>query len=244
MTFFMFLFLISFLAGCVAALSVIYPLRFLGVKTRTRALQLLAASLIVMVIAALGQGETPSPTQAEVAEVKLPDVAPAPATPVKLVASEPAQPSAQKRLIEIVESSRSQFSQAKNDLAKGATRPARAKAICAIIRPGQTVRDWIGKVYKLSSNGDGHGVLYVEIADDIKVVTVNNALANAAYPSLIEGSSPLMQTASTLSEGQKIRFSGRFFKGDADCLAELSLTQKGSMQSPDFIFRFTAINPL
>lgn len=244
MTFFMLLALISFLVGCAAVLSVICPLRFLGIKTRTRALQLLAASFVGIVIAAFGHGETESPVRTEVAEVKEPDVAPALTTPVKLAVAEPAQPSAQKRLIEIVESSRDQFSQAKNDLAKGATRPARAKAICAVIRPGQTVRDWVGKVHTLSSNGDGHGVLYVEIADDIRVGTVDNALGDIAYPSLIEGSSSLMQTASSLTKGQKIRFSGRFFQGDADCLAEASLTQRGSMQSPDFIFRFTAISPL
>lgn len=174
--------------ACLALISVVYPLRFLKIKTRGRALQLFAGSIIVMVFAAVNVTDK-APT--DTAEIKLPDVAPVAAsvtaelpTPIKTATLTPSLPTEQKRFIEIIEHARNQFDEAKNDLAKGATRPARAKAICSAFRSKQ-VRDWIGRVYRLSSNSDGKGVLTIEVGEQIRLGTTNNALSDVAYPSLI-----------------------------------------------------------
>lgn len=42
-----------------------------------------------------------------------------------------------------------------------------------------------------------------------------------------------------MKPGQKVIFSGRFFQGsDSDCLSESSLTLRGKLRQPEFIFRF------
>lgn len=242
------LILISLAVGFVALISVVYPLRFLKITTRARALLLLVASVVVFGLG--GAAVAPdSDTKARpgATTIEAPKPAVAEAAPASVAAAKVAPtivlPDSERRLIEIVQDARRRFDEAKNDLARGATRPARAKAICAALRPG-SVKDWIGTVHKLSSNNDGKGVLTVEIAPDIRVTTVNNAMSDAIYPSLIDGSSPLLAKAAALSIGQRIKFSGRFFENDADCLAESSVTQRGSMRSPDFVFRFSSIDPI
>src|SRR5689334_10387667 len=48
-------------------------------------------------------------------------------------------------LIAAVGAARQQYASAANDMAKGAARPARAKAVCASLR-SSTVNDWVGLV--------------------------------------------------------------------------------------------------
>jgi hypothetical protein len=45
-----------------------------------------------------------------------------------------------------------------------------------------------------------------------------------------------------MKRGQKVIFSGRFFQGtDGDCLGESSLTLRGKVKEPEFIFRFSEV---
>lgn len=249
--------LFSLVAAVVGLASIIYPLRFLMIRTRGRALLVLFISSVAFVISALNAPPSPTPqietnsisSAAAATGEEPPAVKPAAApsnqapVPAQAAAVEPAISAAQKQFSAIVEDARTKFNDAPNDLARGATRPARAKAICRVVRPG-AVKDWIGTVYKLSSNSDGHGVLVVEIAPDVRVGTLNNAFSDADYNTMINGSSPLAATAGALSKGQRIKFSGRFFSSETDCLLERSITQRGAMTSPDFVFRFGSLVPI
>jgi hypothetical protein len=53
---------------------------------------------------------------------------------------------------------------------------------------------------------------------------------------------------SALKKGQAVRFSGKFFRSKdedgAECLEESSLTLEGKLSKPEFIFRFTDVNPI
>lgn len=42
--------------------------------------------------------------------------------------------------------------------------------------------------------------------------------------------------------GDKVRISGNFFQADADGVFENSMTIRGAMTAPEFLFRFTAIS--
>ena len=44
-----------------------------------------------------------------------------------------------------------------------------------------------------------------------------------------------------VERGQKVTFDGQFFRGSTDCIQEGSLTLKGSLTQPEFIFRFSNI---
>jgi hypothetical protein len=150
-------------------------------------------------------------------------------------------PPIEKSFIDIIDSAKEQYSQGTTDIQKGATRPSRAKQICAAF-DGQAA-DWVGTITQLTTNGDGYGVLKIEIANGIDVSTSNNSFSDIGDHTLIAPDSLIYQTLLGLKPQTKVRFSGNFFKNsNSDCVREHSLTMNGSMTDPDFLFRFTAVD--
>jgi peptidoglycan hydrolase-like protein with peptidoglycan-binding domain/uncharacterized protein YecT (DUF1311 family) len=150
--------------------------------------------------------------------------------------------SKQQRLIDAVEKARQQFQAGTNDLAKGSARPMRAREVCSRLS-GYRADDWRGTVSLLDTNGDGKGVLMIDIGNDVKVGTWNNALSDIGDHTLIEPTSTMFMTAMNLQVGQKVRFTGTFVASDVDCIKESSLTLSGSIRSPEYIIRFQSIKP-
>ncbi|PTE15968.1 hypothetical protein [Pseudogemmobacter blasticus] len=153
-------------------------------------------------------------------------------------------PPQQAAFRDAIVTAREAFESAANDLAKGGTRPKRGKAICEAV-PSRAVKDWIGTVYELTTNGDGWGVFSVEMEGDIWLSTWNNAFSDAGSNTLIDPSSELFAALAELQEGQQVVFSGSFFKDptDGDCFDEKSLSLSGSMDQPEFVFDFSAVRP-
>lgn len=150
-------------------------------------------------------------------------------------------PGEQFRFVAAVESARTNYRQnSGNDMLRGATRPERARALCA---NGQlrTARDWIGSITTLSTNGEGRGVLAIEIASGVTLKTWNNALSDIGSETLLDPLSVVFRTAAAMRVGDRVRFSGQFLPDRTDCVRESSLTMDGSMRSPEFIFRFEGL---
>lgn len=116
----------------------------------------------------------------------------------------------------------------------------RDKAICKLLK-SKTVSGWTGEVETLDTNGDGLGVLAIKIADDIKVSTWNNAFSDLQDKTLIETDSPIFATMASLSEGDRVTFSGTFISDPESCIGEQSLTDNGSTQTPTFTMRFSKL---
>lgn len=155
----------------------------------------------------------------------------------------PALPSQQRTFVAAVETGRNAYVVGGNDMAKGAARPMRARAICSSLGSGLSVDDWIGTVNALSSNGDGKGVLEIAIGRNIFVKTWNNALSDIADTTLLEPDSSIYRQAVSLAVGQRVSFSGTFRDSATDCVKEASLTLDGSLTEPEFIFRFSRVVP-
>jgi hypothetical protein len=85
----------------------------------------------------------------------------------------------------------------------------------------------------------------VQIAPNVSVGTVNNRFSDDLhdFKTLIHPESPLHAAAVTLHKGQLVKFSGEFGPDSDDCFKENSLTVEGAMTVPEFLFRFTWINP-
>ena len=150
-------------------------------------------------------------------------------------------PAAEARLIQIVSSAQTESRNAENDMQRGGIKAKRDKALCEGIT-SLAADNWIGKIETLDSNSDGKGVLSIEIAPDITVKTWNNALSDISSKTLIEPETPLFQAASSMKKGQLVTFSGTFFAGhEGDCLEEGSLSLRGKIQEPEYIFRFASI---
>ena len=123
---------------------------------------------------------------------------------------------------------------------KGAARPIRARALCNIL-PSRRANGWTGTVTKLSTNGEGRGVLYIQIGPHTFAKTWNNALSDIGDRTLIDPQSSLFKAASQLHEGQKVRFNGTYAASDIDCFKESSMTLEGSITEPEFIIKFESV---
>lgn len=127
---------------------------------------------------------------------------------------------------------------------RGGVKAARDKKLCKAIG-SRKVTDWVGQVTKVGANSDGKGILEVELAKGIIIKTWNNSLSDMGDHTLIEPGSAVFNTASNFSEGQIIKFSGTFLRGiENECVRESSLSLQGTLDEPEFIFRFSSVSPL
>lgn len=86
------------------------------------------------------------------------------------------------------------------------------------------------------SNAENEGII---------IKTWNNSLSDMGDHTLIEPGSAVFNTASNFSEGQIIKFSGTFLRGiENECVRESSLSLQGTLDEPEFIFRFSSVSPL
>jgi hypothetical protein len=146
-------------------------------------------------------------------------------------------PADEAEFIKILTLARAAYESAKTEFTKGSIRPQRAKAICAMLRSTQA-NNWIGKLVRLTTNGDGKGVLIIEIAPNVTIKTFSTQLSDIGSKTLVEPDTKLYSALGELSEGDPVKFSGAFFTKSADCFEEASLTMNGAMTSPEFIMRF------
>jgi hypothetical protein len=152
----------------------------------------------------------------------------------------PVIPSGEKGLVEAVEAARRQYRDGENDMAKGAARPMRAQQICRAVTSA-AITNWTGTIDDLTTNGEGKGVISIQIAQEIYLKTFNNSLSDVMDHTLIDPASSLFQAASGLHKGQSVQFSAVLIPNATDCFEEASLTMDGSITEPEFIMRLTAI---
>ncbi|WP_238912517.1 hypothetical protein [Achromobacter xylosoxidans] len=156
----------------------------------------------------------------------------------------PAQPKDQQEFLQIVAAAQRQARGAENDMQRGGIKASRDQQICAAMK-SRSVTGWIGTVKLVDANSDGKGVFTVEISDDVRIKTWNNAFSDMSDKTMFEPGSAMFNTASNLKKGQRVKVSGSFLKGtQGDCLKEASLSLSGKVQDPDFIFRFLSIEPM
>lgn len=188
--------------------------------------------ICALALVACGKSNAP-PDSATAAEAKL---AGAEAAPPEL-----ARPAAESALLEIVAIAQRDAGAAENDMQVGGVKARRDKQLCQVIR-SLSVSDWHGEIESIDSNSDGKGVLAVRIGPGVLVKTWNNELSDMGSNTLIEPGSTVFETASRMKRKQRVIFSGNFFSGQEEgCLNESSLTLRGKVKEPEFIFRFTEI---
>jgi len=136
-----------------------------------------------------------------------------------------------------------QYDGGQNEMETGAAGPVLAKALCVVLPPSRRVQNWVGTVYKLTTNGDGKGVVSIKIDDDVYVQTWNNALSDIGSDTLIDPGSVLFSQAVKLRVGEKVHFNGQFLPSETDCVREQSMTLRGSIKEPEFSMRFESISP-
>lgn len=155
----------------------------------------------------------------------------------------PPLPADEQAFVQAVMGATESYRAAGTDFQKGATRPARAKAVCKAVSSPK-VSKWVGTVAKLSTNSDGKGVISISIAKNVELKTWNNTLSDIGTGSLIEPGSKLFNVLGTLNVGDGVVFSGSFEKSETDCYRESSMTLDGSMKNPEYIMKFQSVERL
>ena len=135
------------------------------------------------------------------------------------------------------------FIKAKNELQQSAMRDQRKQTLSRSLR-GLSVQSWIGTINKLETNNDGQAILSLRISPNIEIKTWNNSLSDINANTIISKGSELYKNLFNLSTGQKVIFSGDFLPSKSDFIEETSLTIKGSMESPEFLFKFKSVTSI
>lgn len=149
-----------------------------------------------------------------------------------------AQPRNEREVVELIEDARREYDAADHDLQRDAALADRDARICALLGDGR-VEDWTGKIYEIDSNGDGQGIIGINIEPNTQVTTRGNAFS--ADDTLIRPG-PLLDRVTELEEGQVVTFSGRFIPDeDGPCFINPRLTQSQSIDKPLMVFRFNDV---
>lgn len=145
-------------------------------------------------------------------------------------------------VIHAAEAAMEQYRAGRSDVARGASRPSRAQAICSVL-PNRRAIWWLGTVHGMSTNIAGMGVLSIDVAPSIAVETNDNAYYDDLenFSTLIDPHSDLFATVSRLHKGDRVRFSGTFPSSEEDCIRESGLTLEESVTKPAFTIRFDRV---
>jgi peptidoglycan hydrolase-like protein with peptidoglycan-binding domain len=148
----------------------------------------------------------------------------------------------EERFLEMVAEFHLKYDAASNDFQKGVIFRQRSAALRPLLSQGMSVSNWTGKVYKLSSNGDGFGILEVTLSADTWLTTWNNSLSDMNDHTLIKPGSPVYETLGSLAEGDEVVFSGRLLAADdEDVLRTTDLMMDSKLNEPEFLFVFSKV---
>ena len=95
----------------------------------------------------------------------------------------------------------------------GSALSRRNKGLCKIVENGK-VKHWSGKIATLDANGEGKGVVSIEIAEDVHVATWNNAFSDDEDHTLIEAGQ-LFDKFLEHEEDDVVTFSGKLIGNGA-----------------------------
>lgn len=150
-------------------------------------------------------------------------------------------PVLQSAFIEVTESYSRQFSNARNELQESIMRDDRRLSISTTLGGGLSVDNWSGTIVSLGTNTEGKGIVSIRVSPNVVLKTWNNAISDLFHNTLIEKNSSTYDALLNLVAGDRVIFSGSFFPSDEDGVYETSLTIRGAMQEPEFLFRFDEV---
>ncbi|WP_125271102.1 hypothetical protein [Agrobacterium sp. FDAARGOS_525] len=151
-------------------------------------------------------------------------------------------PEQQATFIAAISDYKTRFDSAGNELQQSILRDERRMAILKAVGGQLRAEGWSGTLHKLETNNDGDAVVTVRVASNIDLATWNNAISDVLHSTLIEKGTPLYAALVNMSVGDKVKVSGNFIRAEADGLFEQSITIRGAMTAPEFLFKFTDIS--
>lgn len=135
------------------------------------------------------------------------------------------------------------YERAPNEIKKSAVfNRANVAAKNIVARDRFVARGWQGTVSSLTTDqGGNYAFLVVKSGFNsrVKYMTVNNTAFGDE--TAIKKGTALYRTLSDIAEGDRVVFTGRFLRYPQRLIAEMSLTEYGSLSDPEFRVRFQDI---
>lgn len=148
----------------------------------------------------------------------------------------------QSRFLAVTAEFSDRFGSATNELQQSVLRDERRAALVKALASQRSVTGWVGTIRRLETNSEGNAILAIRLSPNTEIGTWNNALSDITDGTLIDKGTPLYNRLLNMSVGDTVAVSGNFFPSDADGVKETSLTTRGSMSEPEFLFRFQEVS--
>ena len=116
----------------------------------------------------------------------------------------------------------------------------RDKDLCKILS-SNSAKNWVGVLTEVGANGEGKAYVEIELAEDVRVKTWNNAFSDLSDNTLIPTSVSFFDRLVALTEDTKVVWSGKFLSDSDSCLKKANLTDVFYGIDPQFVVRFSDI---
>lgn len=152
-------------------------------------------------------------------------------------------PETQKQFLSKITECKASYIFATGELKKSAVRGRRASVLKETLNGSLCIHDWVGTIERIGTTSSGKA--YVSIKPrrsiDIHIMTWSSGLSDIGDDTLISQGTVLYKNLSNAKVGDVVIFSGKFIESDLDFIRESSLTEKGSMEEPEFIIKLSSI---
>lgn len=146
-------------------------------------------------------------------------------------------PKAQTKFIALIEKARRDLDSAETDLQESVILRGRDKALCGVLS-SRIAENWVGEIKDVGANGEGKAYLEIEIANDVRVQTWNNALSDIFDNTLISPSSKFFDRLVAMNKGDLVTWSAKFLSDSNFCLKGANITEYFYGKDPKFIVDF------
>jgi hypothetical protein len=154
-------------------------------------------------------------------------------------------PEPEQAFASLVASFVSPYNSADSEVRKTNVRFERKEALARFFGGSLLFHGWVGNVESLTTEKDGHAAISVKLPGSETVIgTWNNSLSDVLARTMISREDLLYQSLMSIKEGDLVTVSGTFLssESDYDYILEMSLTEAGAMQQPEFVVRFSQID--
>ena len=149
-------------------------------------------------------------------------------------------PSDQKEFIDAIVAARTAIDNAETDLQESVALRKRDKDLCKILS-SNSAKNWVGVLTEVGANGEGKASVEIELAENVRVKTWNNAFSDLSDNTLIPTSASFFDRLVALTEDTKVVWSGKFLSDSDSCLKKANLTDVFYGIDPQFVVRFSDI---
>lgn len=153
-----------------------------------------------------------------------------------------ALPEPQSRFLSVTAEYSDRFRSAANELQQSALRDERRAALITALSSQHIVNGWVGTIRQLETTSEGKAILAVRLSSNTDIMTWNNGLSDVVDGTLIDKGTHVYEALLNMSVGDSVAVSGSFFPSVEDGVKETSLTIRGSMSEPEFLFRFQSVS--